>query len=90
MVPVGHWHVPPVHTCVLMAQSVPVPHDGPPGQMFAMFVPQATVAGLVVGQRGVQMQLPDWQVEGEVQTRPHVPQLELSVLVLTQRLLHTD
>ena len=36
VVPVGHWHVPPVHTCVLLVHIVPVPHDGPPAHTFGM------------------------------------------------------
>ena len=35
-----------------LPQSVPVPHEGPPGQTLGMSVPHATLAGVVLGQRG--------------------------------------
>lgn len=49
--PVAQPQRPIVQTCV-GGHMVPVPHDGPPGHTLGMSVPQATVLGEVVGQRG--------------------------------------
>lgn len=51
-----------------------------------MAVPQATVpTGGAVEQVRVQAQVPDWQVCGATHARPQVPQLLLSVAVVTHR-----
>jgi hypothetical protein len=47
-----------------------VPHDGPPGHTLGMLCPQATVAGLVVGQRGAQTHRPLLHVSPEPQRVP--------------------
>ena len=47
-----------------------MPHDGPPGHTLGMLCPQATVAGLVVGQRGAQTHRPLLHVSPEPQRVP--------------------
>ena len=90
IVPVGHAGT-QRQVRVVASHTRPVGHIVPKPQLpvpqgCAMAVPQATVpTGGAEVQVRTHAQVPAWQVCGDVHARPQVPQLLLSVAVVTQR-----